>query len=253
MQMLNSNMLILNSFPEWSIKKTSRKVALVNKLLTRLGFWAQLSPPDSSGKMTNVEQRMNMYHLLTQVLAYGVEGHVVELGCNRGMSAVLFRQLMNDDDTSRELHVYDSFEGLPPVSTEDGNTTFTEGGMAVTKEVLLNNFASRHLEPPMIHEGWFEKALPAGLPERIAFAHLDGDFYDSIKVSLEFVYPRLSKGAICLIDDYADPELHDGWNELPGVKRACDEYLADKPENVVLLYSGNMSHGYFRKQGDARV
>ena len=111
---------------------------------------------------------------------------------------------------------------------------------------MLNNF-KKNLEPPIIHPGWFEETLPNGLPESIAFAHLDGDFYDSIKVSLEYIYPRLSQGAICLIDDYADPDIYDGWNHLPGVKVACDEYLADKPENVVLLYSGRMTHGYFRR------
>ena len=35
---------------------------------------------------------------------------------------------------------------------------------------------------------------------------------------------------------------------LPGVKQACDEYLADKPERISFIYSAEMSHGYFRKQ-----
>jgi O-methyltransferase len=86
------------------------------------------------------------------------------------------------------------------------------------------------------------------LPEQISFAYLDGDLYDSIKLSLESVYPRLSPGAICLIDDYADPAVFpEAWNELPGVKRACDDFLAGKPETVSFIYSADMSHGYFRK------
>jgi len=67
-------------------------------------------------------------------------------------------------------------------------------------------------------------------------------------VSLEHVYPRLSRGAICVIDDYADPDAYpEAWNKLPGVKQACDEFFADKPEKVSFIYSADMSHGYFRK------
>jgi O-methyltransferase len=42
----------------------------------------------SSGVMTNIEQRVNMYHLVSQVLAYSVEGDFVELGCNTRVSSV---------------------------------------------------------------------------------------------------------------------------------------------------------------------
>jgi len=197
--------------------------------------------------MTNCEQRMNMYHLLSQVLVYGVPGDVVELGCNEGQSSVLMRKVMDYYAPERVLHVYDSFEGLPAANQKDGSIPFAAQDLKVPKDILIDNFRQHGLPLPEIHVGWFNETLPAGLPERICFAHLDGDLYESILISLEYVYPRMPKGAICLVDDYADPAIHDGWNELPGVKRACDEYLADKPERVSLLYAGDYSHGFFRK------
>jgi O-methyltransferase len=67
-------------------------------------------------------------------------------------------------------------------------------------------------------------------------------------VSLKYVYPKLARGAVCLVDDYCDPAVNPGgWNRLPGVKKACDEFLADKAERIEFLYSGDYSHGYFRK------
>ena len=33
----------------------------------------------------------------------------------------------------------------------------------------------------------------------------------------------------------------------PGVKRATDEFFADKPEQVSVLYANEYSNGYFRK------
>ena len=114
-------------------------------------------------------------------------------------------------------------------------------------EKLAANFDRYGLRQPVVHAGWFDDTLPDGLPERIAFAHLDGDLYASIRVSLEHVYPRLSHGAICLIDDYCDRQLLDEYDYLPGVKKACDEFLADKPEQVSVLYAGAFAHGFFRK------
>src|ERR1700678_11000 len=39
----------------------------------------------SSGVMTNIEQRVNMYHLVSQVLGYGVEGILLSLAAIPGL------------------------------------------------------------------------------------------------------------------------------------------------------------------------
>jgi O-methyltransferase len=203
--------------------------------------------PFISGRMTNVEQRMNMFHLVDQVLAYDVDGDFVELGCNSGQSSVLISKIMQHYKPDKKLYVYDSFEGLPRLNEVDGRA-YHQGQLKTTEDILRHNFKQHNLPLPEIHRGWFNKTLPNGLPEKIAFAYLDGDLYESILVSLEYVYPRLTKGAICLVDDYGDPSINPvGWNKLPGVKKACDEYLADKQEKVSLLYAGDYTHGYFRK------
>ena len=203
--------------------------------------------PLRSGLMTNVEQRMNMYHLVSQVLAYGIDGDFVELGCNSGQSSVLITKIMRFYNSNKKLFVYDSFEGLPPVSQIDGSAYY-RGQLKTTEDALRYNFSKYNLPLPEIYRGWFSDILPNDLPDKISFAYLDGDLYDSILISLKHVYPRLTKGAICLIDDYNDPSINPvGWNKLPGVKKACDEYLSNKPEKVTLLYAGVYPHGFFRK------
>jgi O-methyltransferase len=222
-----------------------RSAQFIDRIATRL--MRRSFSPVTSGVMTNIEQRMNMYHLVSQVLIYGVEGDLVELGCNSGESSVLITKIMQAHGSKKKLSVYDSFEGLPPLSASDG-TAFQEGGLRTTEDVVRHNFKKYNLPLPEIHKGWFKDTLPGGLPEKICFAYLDGDFYDSILVSLEHVYPRMTRGAICLIDDYCDPAVNPaGWNKLPGVKKACDEYLRDKPEKMEFIYSGDYSHAFFRK------
>jgi O-methyltransferase len=251
---------------DWRIRRVSLLDRIVSRALSKLigktefrsadfvdGIYTKITGnsviTDTSGVMTNIEQRMNMYHLISQVLAYSIDGDLVELGCNTGASSVLITKILREHNSSKKFAVYDSFEGLPPAKPIDGNF-YQEGYCKTNEDVLKSNFKHYNLPPPEIHNGWFQDTLPNGLPEKICFAYLDGDFYDSILVSLKYVYPKLSPGAVCLIDDYADPEINPkGWNRLPGVKKACDEYLADKPEKMEFIYSGSYSHAFFRKAG----
>jgi O-methyltransferase len=200
------------------------------------------------GGMLTVEQAVNLYHLLTQVLLLDVPGDVVELGCYEGTTAILLQTTLDQHRSAKRLHVYDSFAGLPPASPQDGPTRFREGDCGTTRERLVANFREFDLEPPVIHAGWFRDTLPGGLPERVAFAHLDGDFYTSTREGLEHLYPHLSPGAVVVVDDYCDPAVHDVTDTLPGVKRACDQFLADKPERMGVLLGGSASHAYFRKE-----
>ena len=66
-------------------------------------------------------------------------------------------------------------------------------GRTADQPVPFRDFRKYDLPLPVIHKGWFENTLPTELPAQIAFAHLDGDFYSSIAVSLRYVYPKMSK------------------------------------------------------------
>ncbi len=242
------NVFISQHF-DWATPPLSTRARLANRVLAAFRSRVRLGAPPWVGGMTNVEQRMNMCLLVEQVLTYRVAGDLVEVGCHDGKSATLFQSYIEHIAPDRTLHVFDSFQGLPEPGEEDGTTPiFGSGQLPATEQALLDNFAEVGLNAPVIHRGWFSDTLPTGLPERICFAHLDGDYYDSIRESLEYVYPLLSSGAVCLIDDYSDPAIYDNWNGLPGVKKACDEFLGDKPEEVSVLYSGYFSHGFFRKR-----
>jgi O-methyltransferase len=227
------NFFITKDF-DWQIRRSSNIDRALNLLTRRFGVKVDMAgfvdsliyrltghslPATRSGLSTNVEQRINMYHLVSQALAYGVEGDLVEVGCHEGQSAVLFAKVMRSFNSTKKLHVYDSFEGLPATKPIDGHV-YKQGDLATSEDVLRDNFRKHGLELPAIHKGWFDDTLPNGLPEKICFAHLDGDLYDSIMVSLHHVYQRLTRGAICLIDDYCDPGVNpNGWNFLPASRK----------------------------------
>jgi O-methyltransferase len=257
----------ITQYFDWNVRRHSLVDRAVNRVLAKIGLRAQFNAsfildqidafatrlekrpisPLQSGRLSNIEKRINLYHLVSQVLAYGVEGDLVELGCNTGESSVLIHKVMQLYNSDKKFSVYDSFEGLPPLKPVDGHA-YKAGQLKTSEDVLRDNFRKLGLQLPEIHRGWFEDTLPNGLPNKICFAYLDGDLYDSILISLEHVYEKLTKGAICLIDDYSDPSINPvGWNKLPGVKKACDEFLSDKPEKMAPIYAGEYAHGFFRK------
>ncbi|MFF0087085.1 TylF/MycF/NovP-related O-methyltransferase [Streptomyces canus] len=197
--------------------------------------------------MTDLDRLTNLYWGLTSVLRADVPGAVVELGCNAGLTSVLFASVILAEDPGRELHLFDSFEGLPAPSAHDAY--LKEGDCRTSPAELRASFAKWELPEPTVHPGWFDTTLEEGVPPQVAFAYLDSDFYESILISLEHVWPRLAPGGSIVIDDYCDAELNPrAWNGLPGVKKACDDYFG--PRGVsgrVLVGAGDLAFIEYRK------
>lgn len=161
---------------------------------------------------------------LEKVLARGTAGDIVEFGCYVGTTSLFVRRLLDAHHSDKTFHVYDSFEGLPPKSQQDASAAgvdFKAGELSVSKRQLLQEFHKARLQPPVIHKGWFNQLSAEDVPEQIAFAFLDGDFYDSIIDSLRLVYPRMQPGGTITIDDYQR-------ETLPGVERAIRDFYQDK-------------------------
>jgi O-methyltransferase len=176
-----------------------------------------------NANMSDLDRLVNLYWALSATIFCEVDGDVVEVGCNAGKTAVFFRMVLDHYKSEKEIHVYDSFEGLPRPGPQDAY--LKEGDCSATVEDLLATFAKWGVKAPRIHKGWFDETLRKSLPEKISFAYLDGDFFDSIKVSLEEVGPRMAPGGILIVDDYCDKlRAPRSWDGLPGVKAACDVY-----------------------------
>lgn len=159
------------------------------------------------------------------------DGDVVELGCYAGTTSLFLTRLLQD--TNRTLHVYDSFAGLPEKTKEDRSPAgeqFMPGTLLAAKSQFIKHFRQSRLPLPVIHKGWFSELTGHDMPPRIAFAFLDGDYYGSIQDSLEVVWPKLSHGAIVVVDDYTN-------EALPGARQAVDEWLKTHPAHLQSIKS----------------
>lgn len=171
-----------------------------------------------------------------------IPGDVVECGVWRGgsMQAVA-RTLCSIGDTSRDLYLFDTFEGMPPPTEKDirhdGRTA--ESLMAnssreakVWAVASLNDVHEGFRQIPYptdrIHcvKGRVEETVPDHAPEQISILRLDTDWYESTQHELEHLYPRLVSGGILIIDDY-------GW--WHGSRLAMDEFLDETKERLFLV------------------
>lgn len=163
------------------------------------------------------------YVLETQEL----EGDMVEFGCYCGHTSKLISYI-----SEKSLYVYDSFEGLPDSEEK------LPGEMKTSLDLLCENFVYDSIRIPHIRKGWFSDITPDQVPDKISFAHLDGDLYISIIDPLKLIYDRMVTGGVILVDDYGDDVY---W---PGARKAVDDFFVDKPETVVELkgLNGALSH-----------
>jgi O-methyltransferase len=158
---------------------------------------------------------------LQKVLDRGVPGDIVEFGCYIGTTSVFIQRMLLDRREKKSFHVYDSFEGLPEKTNEDASRAgeqFQAGELSVSKKQFIHEFQKANQPLPVIHKGWFADLNTSDVPEQIAFAFLDGDFYTSIKDTLKLVWPRMQPGGVVIIDDYAR-------EALPGAARAVHQFL----------------------------
>lgn len=152
-------------------------------------------------------------------------GCIIECGTWRGGMAAAMVHLLGSD---RSYHFFDSFQGLPLVTEEDGaealgwqqNTTgpryfnnCTADRSEFNSVMDLIPFTYSFVQ---VHEGWFEDTFLKAATGPIAVLRLDADWYRSTKICLENFWPRLLPGALVIIDDYYC------WQ---GCRRAVHEYL----------------------------
>lgn len=149
-----------------------------------------------------------------------VPGDLAEVGTYRGGSA---RLMAEASEGKKDIHTFDTFEGLPPVKDFDAKR-FSTGQFATPVDAVR-----AYLAPyPKVHiyQGLFPETAGPIKDKTFSFVHLDVDLYQGTIDGLKFFYPRMNKGGAIISHDYSNAE---------GVRRAFDEFFADKPEAVFNL------------------
>jgi len=157
--------------------------------------------------------------------------------------------LLRCRDTQRELHLFDTFEGMSAPTEVDqtsyhgADQTSYHGPDKLSGVELLERLDLSQLILPLeevrhnlsnigypddrikLVKGLVEETLPNKTPGEIALLRLDTDWYESTRHELIHLYPRLAHRGVLIIDDYGH------WE---GAKKAVDEYIRDNDLPILL-------------------
>jgi O-methyltransferase len=166
-----------------------------------------------------------------------IAGDFVECGVWRGGNSILAADVFRSLASGRSVWLFDTFAGMTEPTAADvnfrgesaeakfrlsGRADHNEWCYAPIEEVKAN-FANAGLLTGQVRfiKGDVAQTLSGAgeLPETIAVLRLDTDWYESTRMELEALYPRLAPGGVLIIDDYGH------WG---GARKAVDEYFAGR-------------------------
>jgi O-methyltransferase len=193
--------------------------------------------------MTSPQRIYSLIESVRYISQNRIPGAIVECGVWKGGSMMAVAEaLRREGDMSRELFLYDTFEGMSEPTeadkTRDGEAA--SGLMAKdadkekntvwaysTLETVQAGMRSTGYPDAGIHyvRGKVEDTIPGILPGQIALLRLDTDWYESTKHEMVHLFPRLGKGGVLILDDYGH------WQ---GARKAVDEYFGQDRQPILL-------------------
>jgi asparagine synthase (glutamine-hydrolysing) len=215
--------------------------AVTHRLADRYYYPARLSRLARDVRQSNLTylshaKLATLERLVARVKRRRVPGDFVECGVALGGSAIL---LASGLDGARAFHGYDVFGMIPPPGAGDGADAHDRYAVIAAGKSngiggeryygyrddlyaeVVASFARFGLEVDQeriaLHKGLFADTMRLRPEQRVAFAHIDCDWYDPVRLCLERLAPHMPPGAVFVLDDY---------NDYGGCRRAAAEFLA---------------------------
>ncbi len=203
--------------------------------------------------MTSSERLWSLVNAVRYIVDEQIPGDFAECGVWRGGSVMAMAlELARLDAADRRIWLYDTFSGMTQPTTADveaGTGASAEDLMSTTDvgdgnnvwahasraDVEANLATTGYPADKLLYvEGDVAVTLRESVPDTIALLRLDTDWYESTRLGLEVLYPRLVVGGVCILDDYGH------WQ---GARTAVDEYFAVqgvRPFMHPIDYSGRL-------------
>jgi O-methyltransferase len=179
--------------------------------------------PENGETMIGYKRLSNIEHCLLDIIAKGVAGDVIETGAWRGGACIFMREILDAYDVpDKKVWVADSFEGLPKPNdlaypADRNDTHHSYSALSVSLEDVQQNFSKYGLldDRVVFLKGWFKDTMPTAPITQLSLLRLDGDMYESTIDVLMHLYPKLSIGGYCIVDD---------WGAVPACRKAVEDY-----------------------------
>lgn len=229
---------LINKF----LKIFNLRIDAINTWLSKKeNFIAEISKKESEivqsiepYTMTSKSNSWAIIQAIKHIKKNNIQGELVECGVYKGGNIILFKIICDELKINKKIFAYDTFSGMSEPSHNDKDLKNIDAKYIFEKYKSKNdawcfadlndvksNITKFNLDVSKdfyFIKGKVEDTLKvkSNIPEKISLLRLDTDFYESTKIELEILYPKLEKGGVLIIDDYGH------WK---GSKKAVDEYF----------------------------
>lgn len=184
---------------------------------------------------------------INEINDLGVKGCFIEAGVALGGSLVI----ISGNCESRDVLAYDTFEMIPAPTEDDppevheryriissGQSLGIGGDLYYGYRNDLLSFVSDNIknlaginsyEHTELIPGLLQNTMRVDFP--VAFAHIDVDWYEPVRYSIQSIWPWVSINGIVIFDDYRD------WG---GCKKAVDEFFGGQKDFLADISGGNL-------------
>ena len=210
-------------------------------------FAASFAPETPWGQkvheaLLNVELEY-VEQLCGQLKEQNVEGALVEFGVFTGWWINCLFEVSQRLGLDRPVIGYDSFQGLSEPHPDFDEPFWKTGQYAASRETVARNVKLAERPRIKLIPGFFADSLKrrkAASVGKIAYARIDCDIYEPALDCLRYLGPRLSHGAVLVLDDW--PHRLD-----VGEGRAFQEWAPTVPHLCFeFLFFGTYRHFYTR-------
>ncbi len=204
----------------------------------------------------NLARFLAHYEIFKRVL--DVPGVIVDLGVFQGSSTFTWAKLCEiycPTDIRKTVYGFDTFSGFTRINAEDGlenpahdlvpggyfGGCSVEADLALAQEAMNHDRHLRHKNRIEFIKGDVCETIPGFVVDkgdglRIALLNLDLDLYEPTRVALENFVPRMARGGLIVVDEYA-------VDTFGGETKAVDEYferhLGKRPRIIKFPWHSN--------------
>src|SRR5688572_24124697 len=181
--------------------------------------------------MLGIEAFYNLYRSAEYIAQNAVPGDFVECGVFLGGAVLAMSDFAHHFGLrGRRFFLYDTFAGFPPTPADTDSrgepVKFVRHPdfLETVRSVIAQSLCPQ--EQFVFVPGTVEETLASNKPMEICLLRLDTDYYESTRVELTELYPRVASGGVLIVDDY-------GY--LQGARRATDEFIRAQKRKPLLM------------------
>jgi hypothetical protein len=175
-----------------------------------------------------IGRALSVFEIIKQTIK--IPGDIVEFGCWKGSNLLLMAKILEllQPNTIKQVHGFDSFEGLKTFAKEDGDglreifENRYQGNEKLLREFIrlhgMESWVKLLVGDAMETIEKFEKENPHIM---FSLSFIDFDLYSPCKKALEFSDERLSVGGLIVMDE----ALTEAWR---GEGQALREFLGSR-------------------------